>query len=373
VTVSYTIDQRNVTQNAAWSTGYAELGLRHVGAGNFNPGPFNTYQGGAGGWMTSLVGDLAPSPGNQSLHDKHNLGASGSRGEGDYDCLSPGGPVVAPLGSTNNYGIWFDRDSVDPYQAVAPGAVNGGTYNTNGVYNVVITYHAINAGLGTMFATVNGIATGFGGGFPPPSYPAGLSFKGRMNDMQAFAGFWAPAGVGGQVLITNYTVTGELASVVTPGLAPSCITPANPCVTIPVNIARTEATSMRGFSVTFQISTGKLALCGNVTEGDYLRGIGGTNFQVVNNGLGSYTVDAALLGLPCGATASTGNLFNIPVTFSDGDGTGTVSITTTLRSRPVQAPRRPSRWTTPPRWRLRTWRRRRSSRATTGQGPRRST
>src|SRR5512140_3995219 len=52
VTVSYTIDQSQVTQVAPYTTGYAEVGLRQVGAGNFNPGPFATYQGGSGGWMT---------------------------------------------------------------------------------------------------------------------------------------------------------------------------------------------------------------------------------------------------------------------------------------------------------------------------------
>ena len=225
LTLSYTIDMRNITQPAAGATSYTEVGIRQYGAGNFNPGPWNTYQGGAGGWMTSLVGDLTPSPGTQSLHDKHNLGASGGRGEGDYDATDPN-TIIGPSGTTANYGIWFDRDGVDPWQdddpntpapggsAVPWGVQNGGTYNTNGIYNIVINYHAINSGLGTMFATLNGIPTGFWTAghknAQPEFYPAGLSFKGNMLDMQVFAGIWAPDNTYGPVHLNNLTVQGYL-------------------------------------------------------------------------------------------------------------------------------------------------------------------
>lgn len=163
--------------------------------------------------MTSLCGDLTPSPNIASLHEKHNLGASGGRGEGDYDCLVPNA-VVGPLGSFDNYGIWFDRDGVDPWQAALWGAVNGGTYNTGGIYTIIIHYHAISAGLGSMFATVNGIQTGFYiGGWKnaqPENYPTGLSFKGDMTRMQVFAGMWAPDATYGSTVIHDLTVTGEL-------------------------------------------------------------------------------------------------------------------------------------------------------------------
>ena len=165
--------------------------------------------------MNSLYGDLTPSPNMQSLFDKHNLGASGGEGEGDYDCLVPG-TVVSPFGSGDNYGIWFDRDTVDQWQATYWGAVNGGTYNTGGIYTIVIQYHAINANLGTMFATVNGIQTGFyAAGWKnqqPDSYPAGLSFKGDMTRMQVFEGIIAPdsGAVYGYTIVHNLTVTGEL-------------------------------------------------------------------------------------------------------------------------------------------------------------------
>lgn len=211
LTLSYKIDMSNITQPAAWATSYTEVGIRQNGSGNFNPGPWNTYQGGTGGWMTSLVGDLTPNPTTQSLHDKHNLSASGGRGEVDYDATDPN-TIVGPSGTTTNYGIWFDRDGVDQWQAGNWGSSNGDTYNTNGVYDMVINYHAINAGLGTMFATVNGIQTGFWtAGWKnsqPEFYPAGLSFKGDMTDMQVFAGLWAPDNSYGSVHLNDITVQG---------------------------------------------------------------------------------------------------------------------------------------------------------------------
>lgn len=118
-------------------------------------------------------------------------------------------------------------------------------------------------------------------------------------------------------------------NVIAAGPAPSCISVANPCITIPVGIAHTTSENIRGFSVTLQLSS-NLELCsgpGSITEGTYLNGIGGTTFQVVDNGGGNYTVDGAILGLPCGATAATGNLFNLQVKKAPGpDGTGTITI-----------------------------------------------
>lgn len=213
LTLHYTIDMTGVTQPSPWWTSYTEVGIRLEGASNFNPGTFNVYQGGCGGWMCSLFGNLAPSPGTQSLHDKHNLQCSGGRGEGDYDCTDPN-TVVGPFGTTANYGIWFDRDTVDPWQATYWGSVNGGTYNTGGIYHVVISYHAINTGLGSMFATINGIQTGFWtAGWKnaqPEIYPAGLSFKGDMSRMQVFTGIWAGGAGYGNVVVKQLTVTGEL-------------------------------------------------------------------------------------------------------------------------------------------------------------------
>lgn len=134
----------------------------------------------------------------------------------------------------------------------------------------------------------------------------------------------------------TYVVDLETDDAVTPGPAPSCITPTTPCVTIPVGISRNApAANMRGYSVTFSLSS-NLVLCStpaaSVTEGGYLNGVSGTNFQVVDNLDGSYTVDCAILGAPCGATATTGTLFNINVKKAPAalDGTGTLTVTSVI-------------------------------------------
>ncbi|MFN0152131.1 MAG: hypothetical protein ACKVU1_15625, partial [bacterium] len=130
-------------------------------------------------------------------------------------------------------------------------------------------------------------------------------------------------------------------NVITPGPVSGCITDGS-CMTVPVAIARTTSDPMRGFSVTFSLSP-ELVLCsglGSITEGTYLSGVplSTTNFQVISNGGGSYTADCAILGMPCGATAATGTLFNVSVKKSGGDGTGTVTVTSVLARDCANAP-----------------------------------
>ncbi len=123
--------------------------------------------------------------------------------------------------------------------------------------------------------------------------------------------------------------TAPIDNPVTPVPEPGCITASDPCNTVSFEIARTDAVNMRGFSVTFSLSP-ELALCtgstgADITEGAYLSGVSATQFYVLDNGGGSYTVDCAILGLPCGATAPTGTLFTVDVT-GVTDGTGTVTV-----------------------------------------------
>ncbi|MCC7142115.1 MAG: T9SS type A sorting domain-containing protein [Candidatus Eisenbacteria bacterium] len=104
----------------------------------------------------------------------------------------------------------------------------------------------------------------------------------------------------------------------------NCISVLSGCVAVPFNITRTDVALLRGFSVTFTLGGG-LSLCGpGIVTGSYL--IGGAQYQVLNNGGGSYTVDGATLGMPCGTTTPTGTLFTVNVTGS-GVGTGTVTMT----------------------------------------------
>src|SRR5206468_9465933 len=48
--------------------------------------------------------------------------------------------------------------------------------------------------------------------------------------------------------------------------------------------------------------------------------------EVIDNGDGSYTIDDATLGLPCGTDATSGTLFNLAVSSAVAGGTGTVVI-----------------------------------------------
>jgi chitodextrinase len=260
LTLSYTIDMTGLNQPGtwdtfkSWQTWYTQVGLRGEGAPDFNPGPFDEYQGKCGGWMTSDSDNWTDSDGYtekgnpdpdsiQDLDDKHILQASGGRGEGDYDVLlSDPDTVLDPtIGSFSNYGVWFDRDGVDPWQdndpdtpapggSAVPWAQQDGrkTYNTGGVYRIEITYHAIDDGLGVMFATVNGDPDGEvepeDVDIPVPQgfvrnndgtyqyYPAGLSFQGDMKHMQVFAGIWSPSLPAGHDYgyseLSDITVTG---------------------------------------------------------------------------------------------------------------------------------------------------------------------
>lgn len=275
VTLSYHLDMSQITQPSSWPTGWKqdangnwyfdttpttdpkrypdtytpwiEVGMRGVGGANFNPGPPNTYQGKCGGWMTSESDDwLGPDndyewdpthPGldpAQDGDDKHSLAATSGVGEWHYDVedadgvfgYDAGWDTVLPMfGSHDNHGLWYDRTGVDKWQATSweNSGINAGRINTEGKYDIVITYHAIDAGMGVMFATVNGVQQGFykpswhGGGLGEADrYPAGISFKGDMKQMQVFAGSFAydPAGWDyGTVTLSNIQVTG------TPGTA----------------------------------------------------------------------------------------------------------------------------------------------------------
>jgi len=111
-----------------------------------------------------------------------------------------------------------------------------------------------------------------------------------------------------------------------------CISPAHPCVRVPFVFDRAEASPAMALSVTFQIDVSKLALCTPASPGVSIRR--GTwladfsrSFQVVDNGGGSYTVDQAILGTPCGATSG-GQVFTVDLKSVGGDGSGAITVTT---------------------------------------------
>jgi hypothetical protein len=70
----------------------------------------------------------------------------------------------------------------------------------------VVTFHAIDPTLGTMFATVNGIQTGFyetPKDDQPDYYPVGKSVTGDLNNLRLFAWLW-----GQNVQVYDLTATG---------------------------------------------------------------------------------------------------------------------------------------------------------------------
>ncbi len=122
--------------------------------------------------------------------------------------------------------------------------------------------------------------------------------------------------------------------------ASNCLTPANTCATIPVVFNRLDATPARGVSVTFQLSS-ELVLCTpdiyadiNIASGAgfWGDGFGNLNYQLLDNGSGSYTVDMAILGDPCGPTVG-GDLFSVNVAKAAGvtaDAVGNLTVTSVI-------------------------------------------
>jgi len=207
MTISFTLDLTGLDDSAgahAWS----EFGIREVGYGNFNP-TFGSE--GAGVWLatdydwTANTFDPDP-PGSPTLDldDKLILQKAGGNGEGDYNL--PGIPPVPG----NNHRIWFDRDGVDPWQAMNPLAVDGGTYNTGGTYDIVMTLHATSALAGEAYMTINGLNQGFETNSDWTTMeltPAGMTFTGDMTQMQVFHGLYG-YGATHSVAFEDITVEG---------------------------------------------------------------------------------------------------------------------------------------------------------------------
>ena len=193
LTISYRLDMFGYIPpmgNTAWSS---------VGVGE-----------GAWGWMASGAPEAAvTNPNSQDLDDKLNLGAPARYDEASYDATDPESIVSTPIGNPwLNYGVWFDRDGVDPWQALMWGMINGVTYNTGGIYEVAVNYHALTTSLnqGTMFATVNGVQTGFYDTWKddqPDHYPVGKSISGNLSNLRGLASIW-----GENVNVYDLTFTG---------------------------------------------------------------------------------------------------------------------------------------------------------------------
>lgn len=119
--------------------------------------------------------------------------------------------------------------------------------------------------------------------------------------------------------------------------APACVTSASACVSLPVTFNRLDTTDSRGVSVTIQLSP-ELELCTGDPQVDITMATGAgswsdplTNLvhQIVDNGGGSYTIDRAILGTPCGPDHG-GTLFYVnvkPSALVTTEAIGTVAVT----------------------------------------------
>jgi len=214
--ISFTYNANGLVDDAG-AHAWAELGIRQLGYGDFNP----TWQvEGAGVWLATdyewSVNTFDPDPvgaPNLDLDDKLILQKAGGHGEGDYNLPS------APPAPGNNHRVWWDRDGVNPWQS-------GATANTNGIYNVVIKLHATTVTSGTAYMTIKGLDQGFetdGNWNTIELTPAGMTFTGDMTKMQVFYGLYG-YGATHSVTFEDITVEGCLA-----------ILPSVPTITWPAN------------------------------------------------------------------------------------------------------------------------------------------
>ena len=204
LTLFFTYDGTRLVDDAG-AHAYSEFGVRTEGYGDFNP---TWMEEGAGMWLaadydgTPDTYDLNPS---QDIDDKL-IQKGGGMGEAAYNL--PG----TPPNPGANHRIWFDRDGVDPWQALNPLAVDGGTYNTGGTYEIIITLQATGATDGTAYMTVNGLDQGFEVDEDWTTMelsPAGMAFSGDMTRMQVFYGL-SGSGAKHTVVFRDITVTGCL-------------------------------------------------------------------------------------------------------------------------------------------------------------------
>ncbi len=126
--------------------------------------------------------------------------------------------------------------------------------------------------------------------------------------------------------------TDPFVSSVTASTAGLCLSATRACVSVPFVYARGESAAARGATVTFHIDTARFALCtpgspaSSIHSGGWLASYSNPTFQINDLGGGSYTVDLALLGSPCGPTQG-GVLFTADVQAVGGDGLGNIDVT----------------------------------------------
>jgi len=131
----------------------------------------------------------------------------------------------------------------------------------------------------------------------------------------------------------SLTTFGEpISSAVAPEARGLCVNPAHPFVTLTLVFTRTDSTPTRLVSVTFHLDPSRIALrtpgtpAASVHLGSWFNGFPNASLQVADNGGGTYTADATVLGSPCGPTTG-GQVLTVDVAAAGPDGFGAVSVT----------------------------------------------
>jgi hypothetical protein len=170
----------------------------------------------------------------------------------------------------------------------------------------------------------------------PPAVPFTLAASGGATDITVECTPPGPGALAGSLDLVHdgtnspmaVALDAEGAEGVVSASVTECVTPQNPCATIPVVYDRVETANARAATVTIQLSP-ELELCvaspPSIQQGDWLAGFANV-FEVIDNGGGSYTIDQSILGDPCGVTIG-GTLFTVQVQGTVTDGEGTIAVT----------------------------------------------
>ena len=204
-----------------------------------------------------------------------------------------------------------------PLLAVVVGTAYSRSFAASG--GVAPYCYRISAGALPAGLSIDG-ATGLVSG--APTTPGNYAFAVSASDANGCTG----------TLNTMLSVTPTAAvnqvSVQTAGL---CLNPGNTVVSVPFAVTRGDAIGLRGISVTFQLDTALLRLASpspavNLHPGTWASGFGNRSLQITDLGGGRFTVDAVLLGSPCGATSG-GSLFTLDLSAQGPAGAGAITIT----------------------------------------------
>jgi len=183
ITLSYTMNMTGLQAQPVKHN--IQFGLRQSGHGNIDPA--------SGAHLTSNCRDLTDEI-SINDNDHHTIQASGTWADDELDYnVDSSGNVVSAFGTYNTFGFNFDRGEVDQYQAQQWDMKNGATYNTGGIYDIELVFHAINATSGTVYASINDYSQGIYDSTPdfslaPDYYPAGRSISGDLTTLQVFYG-----------------------------------------------------------------------------------------------------------------------------------------------------------------------------------------